>query len=142
MSRITRRKFLGLGALALPALAGADARWIEPTSLRVTELKLKPDGNLRFVHFSDFHHRGDTDYAAEIVRTINSLAPEFVCFTGDLVDDKRFAAEALGFIRQIKVPVYGSPGNHDYRCHVPFAEYRDRFCRNRRGMAGRPLCFS
>lgn len=127
MFRITRRKFLGLSALALPALAGVDGRWIEPTSLRVRELKLKPNGDCRLVHFSDFHHKGDVHYAAEIVRTINDLAPDFVCFTGDLVEDYVFAPEALSFIRQIKVPVYGSPGNHDYSCGASFPDYESAF---------------
>jgi len=57
--RITRRKFLGLSVLAVPAALGADARFIESTSLRVTELKLNSAGKCRFVHFSDFHHKGD-----------------------------------------------------------------------------------
>ena len=39
--KITRRKFLGLTALALPAALGADARFIEPTSLRVTKFNLR-----------------------------------------------------------------------------------------------------
>jgi predicted MPP superfamily phosphohydrolase len=121
MSKITRRKFLGLTALTLPAALGADARFIEPTSLRVTKLAVPGSpGDCRFVHFTDFHHKGDASYAAEVVRTINELAPEFVCFTGDLVEDVRFAPEALGFIEQIRAPVYGSPGNHDYGSGVSF----------------------
>jgi hypothetical protein len=36
-----------------------------------------------------------TWHAAEVVRTINALAPEFVCFTGDLVEDARFAPKRL-----------------------------------------------
>src|SRR2546430_296194 len=107
MSRITRRKFLGLSALALPAALGAA---FETTTLRVTKLDHGP-GPCRLVHFSDFHYRGDTDYAAEVVRTINELAPNFVCFTGDLVEEARFAPAAFDFIRQIKAPVYGIPGN-------------------------------
>ncbi len=122
MSKITRRKFLGLTALALPAALGADARFIEPTSLRVTNFNLPGGpGDCRFVHFTDFHYKGDASYAAEVVRTINELAPEFVCFTGDLVEDARFAPEALGFIQQIRAPVYGSPGNHDYWSRVSFS---------------------
>jgi predicted MPP superfamily phosphohydrolase len=127
MTKITRRKFLGLSALALPAALGADARFIEPTSLRVTKFNLYGGGNCRFVHFTDFHHKGDVKYAAEVVRTINELEPEFVCFTGDLVEDARFATEALGFIQQIKGPVYGSPGNHDYWSHVSFPEFERAF---------------
>lgn len=128
MSKITRRKFLGLTALALPAALGANAGFIESTTLRVTKLKLPGGpGDCRFVHFTDFHYKGDASYAAEMVRTINELAPEFVCFTGDLVEDARFAPEALGFIRQIRAPVFGSPGNHDYWSQVPFPEFERAF---------------
>jgi predicted MPP superfamily phosphohydrolase len=127
MSKITRRKFLSISALAFPALLGADAGLVEPNALRVTKLKLNGGGKCRLVHFTDFHHKGDVRYAAEVIRTINDLDPEFVCFTGDLVEDRCFAAEALGFIRQIKAPVYGCPGNHEYSSHVSFRDYEDAF---------------
>ena len=42
--KISRRNFLRLGALAIPAALGADARWIETTSLRVTHLDLAGSG--------------------------------------------------------------------------------------------------
>ena len=123
MNKITRRKFLGLTALTLPAALGANASFVESTSLRVTTLTLKQGrGDCRFVHFTDFHYKGNARYAAEVVRSINELAPEFVCFTGDLVEDARFAPEALNFIRQIRAPVYGSPGNHDYWSRLSFPE--------------------
>lgn len=112
--------------MALPAALGADTAARETTSLRVTKLRRGP-GECRFVHFSDFHYKGDEKFAAETVRTINELAPDFVCFTGDLVEEARFAADAFGFVRQIAAPVYGSPGNHDYQCEVPFSEYQTAF---------------
>ena len=127
MTKITRRKFLGLTALTLPVALGVDARFIEPTALRVTKFNLGGRGSCRFVHFTDFHHKGDVKYAAEVVRTINELAPEFVCFTGDLVEDARFATEALSFIQQIRAPVYGSPGNHDYWSRVSFPDFERAF---------------
>jgi len=127
MKKITRRRFLGLAALALPAAVGVDARFIETTSLRVTNLKCRGVGNCRFIHFSDFHHKGDIGYATEVVRTINELAPDFVCFTGDLVEKAHYATEALGFIRQIRAPVYGSPGNHEFQSGVSFAEFEEAF---------------
>jgi uncharacterized protein len=125
MSRITRRKFLGLSALALPAALGGSSA-AETTMLRVTNLRHGP-GACRLVHFSDFHYKGDAHYAAQVVRTINGLAPHFVCFTGDLIEEARFAAEAFSFFRQISCPVYGAPGNHDYQSGVPFSEYAAAF---------------
>jgi predicted MPP superfamily phosphohydrolase len=126
MSRITRRKFLGLGALALPAALGVDSSAFETTTLRITKLQHGP-GPCRFVHFSDFHYKGDADYATEVVRTINQLAPDFVCFTGDLVEEAHFAPEAFEFVRQINAPVYGTPGNHDFQSGVPFSDFANAF---------------
>jgi predicted MPP superfamily phosphohydrolase len=126
MSKITRRKFLGLTALALPAALGADSTALETTTLRVIKLQHRP-GPCRFVHFSDFHYKGDAGYATEVVRTINQLAPDFVCFTGDLVEEAAFAPEAFGFIRQINAPVYGTPGNHDFQSGVPFSDFTNGF---------------
>lgn len=127
MPAITRRKFVGLAALAIPAVVGIDAALLEPTNLKVVNRRLDPGGATRFVQFSDLHYKGDCDYAAKVVRTINELEPQFVCFTGDLVEHKSFAAEALDFIRQIKAPVYGIPGNHDYWSRAPFADYDRTF---------------
>jgi predicted MPP superfamily phosphohydrolase len=113
--------------LALPAAVGLDAAVIEPRSLRIAKFNLRTGGDCRFVHITDFHHKGDSRYAAEVVNTINELAPEFVCFTGDLVEDRVFLAEALQFISQIKSPVYGVPGNHDYWNGGKFEEYSRAF---------------
>ena len=127
MRSLTRRQFLGLGLAALPAAVGIDSRFAEPTWLRVTHFDLHPEASLRFVHISDLHYKGDAAYVAEAIRTINGLAPEFVCFTGDLVEDARFAPAALDFIRQIERPVYGCPGNWDYGSDADFREYERAF---------------
>ena len=127
MAKLTRRRFLQLSALALPAAVGIDARLIEPTHLRVRHVRGKSGGTIRFVHFTDFHHKGNAHYAAEVIRTINQLEPKFVCFTGDLIENRSFLDEALHFISEIKAPVYGSPGNHDYRSAAPFSEYQRVF---------------
>ena len=127
MTAITRRRFLKIGALAVPAALGIDARFIEPTALRVRQLQLNSNGNCRFVHFTDFHHKGAAEYAAEIVRAINALQPEFVCFTGDIVEQRHFAEEAFRFIREIKAPVYGCPGNHEYSSGISFRDCEAAF---------------
>lgn len=125
---ISRRKFIGLTALALPAALGVDARWIEPQNLRIRKLNAG-DGPTRFVQITDFHFKGDADYAAEVIRTINDLNPHFACFTGDLIEHKTFLPQALGYIEQIKAPVYGIPGNHDYWAGGSFADYDRAFAK-------------
>src|SRR5205807_2214364 len=107
MSHLSRRQFLKLSALALPAAAVIETRLVEPTNLRVSHVTANPSGSTRFVHLSDFHHKGNVSYGEKVVRTINSLQPEFVCFTGDLVEDIEYFDEALQLISQIESPVYG-----------------------------------
>src|SRR5437764_14913278 len=117
MSHISRRRFLKIAALSVPAIAGAagvQAAFVEPKRLQVRHLNVGSGAGCRFVQFSDLHYRGDADYADEVVQAINSLKPEFVCFTGDLIEHKQYQAEALTYIRKIQAQVYGSPGNHDY----------------------------
>ena len=123
MSKISRRRFLTIAGLSLPAMVGIDLAVVEPRRLRVRQLQTGKNSGCRFVQFSDLHYRGDAAYAEEIINTINRLKPEFVCFTGDLIEDKIYLSEALSFIRQIEAPVYGAPGNHDYWSSAPFPDY-------------------
>ncbi len=127
MKSLSRRHFLGLSLVALPAIAGLDGRFVEPTWLHIKQLDLRPESKCRFVQFSDLHYKGDADYAGSVVTRINDLEPDFVCFTGDLVEDARYAPAALDFVRQIKCPVYGCPGNWDYNCGANFRLYEEAF---------------
>jgi uncharacterized protein len=126
-SKFTRRKFLGAAAAAVFCACMAEAVVFEPHRLRVSNLRLTEQPSSRFVLWSDFHYSGDADYAGEIVRTINSLRPDFVCFLGDLIDNRIYQQEALKFIGEIRHPVYGVPGNHDYNCRSSFALNREVF---------------
>jgi|tagenome__1003787_1003787.scaffolds.fasta_scaffold20845498_2 predicted MPP superfamily phosphohydrolase len=123
MSTISRRRFLKIATLSVPALAGVHASLVEPRRIQVRYLQGSSQPTCRFVHFTDLHYRGDAEYASEIVQTINRLKPEFVCFTGDLIEHKEWVPEALSFIAQIKSPVYGSPGNHDYWSGASFPDF-------------------
>ena len=99
----------------------ADVRCIEPKWVRTRRFRIgngKPTH--RLVHFTDVHHKGDRAYLESVVRQINALSPDFVCFTGDLIEETRHLPEALEAFAGIKSPVYGVPGNHDYWSRAPF----------------------
>jgi predicted MPP superfamily phosphohydrolase len=121
VSRVSRRRFI-LTAVALsPCATLADALWLEPDWLKVRRLRLTNGKTTRrFVHFTDLHHKGDRAHTQSVVKTINSLSPEFVCFTGDLIEKGKFLPETLEILAGIKSPMYGVPGNHDYWSRVPF----------------------
>lgn len=119
--KFTRRRFLAAALLLTPPLAVGDAEWLEPTWLKVRRIQLGTDKPThRFVHFTDVHHKGDTAYLRRVVREINAQSPDFVCFTGDIIEERRFSKEALELLAGIKSPVYGVPGNHDYWGRLPF----------------------
>jgi predicted MPP superfamily phosphohydrolase len=119
--KINRRRFLAAAVLCSPLLAVVDAKWLEPGWVKTRRLRVgrgKPAH--RFVHFTDVHHKGDRAYFESVVKKINALSPEFVCFTGDLIEETRYLAEALEIFSRIKSPLYGVPGNHDYWSKAPF----------------------
>jgi predicted MPP superfamily phosphohydrolase len=118
--KMSRRWFLA-AVVSCPLLAVADAKWLEPGWVNVRRIRLnrgKPAH--RFVHFTDVHHKGDVVYLESVVKKINALSPEFVCFTGDLIEKTKYLEEALRIFSQIKSPLYGVPGNHDYWSKAPF----------------------
>ena len=114
--------------LSAPFLALADAKWLEPAWVTTRKIRLG-SGKLshRFVHFTDVHHKGDRSYFEAVVQKINALSPEFVCFTGDLIEETKYLSEALELIGKIKAPVYGVPGNHDYWSKAPFEPFVKSF---------------
>lgn len=119
--KINRRKFLFAGLILTPLAACADACWVEPRWLKIKKLRLTQDQpSHRFVHFTDLHHKGDRAFGESLVKAINSLSPDFVCFTGDLIEEEKHLAEALELLAQIKAPLYGVPGNHDYWAKISF----------------------
>ncbi|MDE5687698.1 MAG: metallophosphoesterase [Paramuribaculum sp.] len=74
----------------------------------------------RIVQFSDLHtgtYRSDTSFVAKTVSRINSLEPDLIVFTGDIVN--RRTDELLPFVStlsRLDAPdgVYSILGNHDY----------------------------
>ena len=126
MRRISRRKFLA-GVVSAPVLAATHAAAFEPTWLKIERIWLSEQPQHRFVQVTDIHHKGDRKYLEKVVRAINAQKPDFVCFTGDLVEEASFAAEALQIFGSIKAPVYGIPGNHDYWADMDFDAAKEAF---------------
>jgi len=107
--------------MSVTGLAIADAKLVEPTWLKVRTVPVSGEkAGCRLVHFSDIHHKGDREYLQAVVNRINSLNPDFVCFTGDLIEAREFLKETLDVLAGIKAPLYGVPGNHDYWSQAPF----------------------
>src|SRR3954463_13306023 len=103
-----------------PCSVVGDAHWIEPQWVKTRHLRLTARPAHRFVQFSDLHHKGDRAHTESVVKQINALAPDFVCFTGDLIEEAKYLPEALELLSGINAPMYGIPGNHDYWSNASF----------------------
>ncbi len=112
--RITRRNFLWLAGCSVPFICAADSFLIEPTWLAVRRVRIAADPTIRLLHFSDLHFKGNRSFLKKVVQRINSLSPDFACFTGDIVEDSAQLPQALDILSGIQSPLYGVPGNHDY----------------------------
>ncbi len=114
---INRRTFLRLASLGVVGGIFSDAFavevvWIDETHLNLSKLGL----GKKIVHFSDLHYnRSDGRFVENVVNKINDKKPDYVVFTGDLVNNRarEHLSEALEYIREIKAPAFGVPGNHD-----------------------------
>jgi len=128
LRKTTRRRFIALLLVGTPVVLVADVFWIEPHWLKTRVIRLctgKP--TLRVAHFTDLHYKGDKKFTLRLVARINRLEPDVVCFTGDLIDEPVHLPEALELLGQIKAPLYGVPGNHDFWGQTNFDLIRDAF---------------
>lgn len=108
---------LGVVPVALLCLAAlvllGYATCLEPRWVAVRSVRLAEPPSLRLIHISDLHYAGDRAYLERIVRRLNALGADGVCFTGDLVEDVDCVDEALALLGQVRAPMYGVRGNHD-----------------------------
>jgi hypothetical protein len=120
-SRAFRRRVFLYGLLAVPGLMAGYGWTVGRSWLRVRRLRLSEQPTVRFVHLTDLHHKGDEALLRRVVRAVRQLSPEFVCFTGDIVEEAVFLPAALGSLGELGCPVFGVPGNHDYWSGADFA---------------------
>ncbi|MCH5240550.1 MAG: metallophosphoesterase [Muribaculaceae bacterium] len=113
--------------------AGYTRRHIVVNTLEFQSRKLPQEFNgYKIVHISDLHvgtWGNDTTFLKNLVDTVNSLQPDLILFTGDLVN--RESHELLPFVNvlsdlQAKDGVYSILGNHDYGDYVDWPSGREK----------------
>lgn len=125
---------LGLCTMALMWIGAAHTRYkIEVTHEEFYSQKLPEAFNgYRIVQLSDLHvgtWGKDTTFLRNLVDTVNSLKPDLIVFTGDVVN--RESGEMTPFLEilsglQAENGVYSILGNHDYGDYVSWAHPADK----------------
>lgn len=108
---------------------------VERVDVTSSKLPAAFDG-YRIVQFSDAHVGSwgtDTTFVSKLVDKINSLHPDMIVFTGDIVN--RQTAEIHPFVSVLgrlraKDGVYSILGNHDYGDYMEWASPSDRDSNN------------
>lgn len=126
--QVTRRSLLKKGLRYFAALVGStglyslfgERHWLQIKQVAITLPRLpKAFQGLKIVQFSDVHlgHYYEAKELQEIVQQIARMAPDMICFTGDLVDEEISSLNDSGpVLSQLKAPLgkYAVLGNHDY----------------------------
>jgi len=104
----------GLIILALALTAYSMANAYSPSVVRVRLDSEKLTSTLRFVQISDVHIGSrSARFLARVIRQVNELDAEFLCITGDLIDMTGVGEKHLSSLRDCKMPIYFSVGNHE-----------------------------
>jgi predicted MPP superfamily phosphohydrolase len=73
----------------------------------------------RFIHLSDIQFGASTRaHMDSVLRKAYSLKPDFIVFTGDLVDFNHYQLDDFSLLANSPVPVYFERGNHEFY-HLP-----------------------
>ncbi len=138
--RISRARFLrnvGLagGGIVLSGLIIGAGRWADEFRLRreYVRFPMLPEQleGLRIIQISDLHlgSWANRDALADAVEEINSEDPDFIFFTGDLVNfHTREAYTYRDILQQLEARygVYAVLGNHDYGDYVKWDSEREK----------------
>jgi len=85
-----------------------------PSVVKVELSSHKLTAPLRFAQITDVHIGSrSADFLARVMQQVNSLDIEFLCITGDFIDAPGIGLEKLSALRDCRVPIYFSIGNHE-----------------------------
>lgn len=85
-----------------------------PSIVRVQLYSDKLSATLRFAQITDVHIGSrSANFLKRIIGQVNNLDIEFLCITGDFIDMPGVNDEHLSALRDCKMPVYFSTGNHE-----------------------------
>ncbi len=98
---------------SLLSVYGLYKAW-QPRIVRVDLESTKTQRSYRFAQISDVHIGSrNPKFLQKIIRQINAQKPEFLCITGDFIDQPGIKAEQLQALTQFSGEIYFCIGNHE-----------------------------
>jgi predicted MPP superfamily phosphohydrolase len=85
-----------------------------PDIVEVALTSPKLDRKVRFAQISDVHIGSRTTrFLKQVIERINTEHAEFLCITGDFIDQPGIGVEKLQALRDFQGPIYYCTGNHE-----------------------------
>jgi predicted MPP superfamily phosphohydrolase len=106
---------IGSAVVAIVAITTLYAA-IHATSFRVVHHEIPAPVNLRLVQLSDLHLGSvRPGYARKVVAAVNSLKPDAVLITGDIIDSVHpLSTDGLEAFKGLTAPAFCVTGNHEH----------------------------
>ena len=102
--------------ISVTLIVGAYATWAAIVP-KVCKIELSSDKiirPIRFVQISDIHIGSRRpSFLERVIFMVNELKPDFLCITGDLIDERGIPASDLKSLKSVVGPVYYTIGNHE-----------------------------
>lgn len=109
-------QLLSFGILAITLLAGLwglSVAW-KPDIITVRLVSDKLGKPLRFVQISDVHIGSRTTrFLEKTIQRVEGLKPDFLCITGDFIDQPGITEDKLASLKLFTGPIYYCIGNHE-----------------------------
>ena len=100
-------------ATAVLGVYGLKKAW-RPDVVEVTLPSPKLEKPLRFAQISDVHIGSRTSrFLKSIIRRVNAEQAEFLCITGDFIDQPGIGVDKLQVLTEFHGPIYYCTGNHE-----------------------------
>lgn len=101
-------------AVSAALLAYSVVNAYSPSVVNVSISSEKLAAPLRFAQITDVHIGSRSSaFLARVMQQVNSQDVEFLCITGDFIDAPGISEEDLSPLRDCRVPIYFSIGNHE-----------------------------
>ncbi|MEM8660083.1 MAG: metallophosphoesterase [Pseudomonadota bacterium] len=107
---------VGLGVLLITGLTGVWglAKAWTPDVVEIQLRSHKLTRPLRFAQISDVHIGSRTSrFLNHIIDLVNAQQPDFLCITGDFIDQPDIGVDKLSPLKKFKGPIYYCIGNHE-----------------------------
>ncbi len=94
--------------------------YYQNNALQITRIDIassKVNNDFSIVHLSDLHGKTFGKASHSLITKVESLNPDIIVFTGDLVDKNSSIDKSVETLERLTSigPVYYVPGNHEYR---------------------------